>query len=83
MSTTQRAQRSDKGGKHAKRVDSRMGRMRLFFETNPDEELTYEQMTIKFDCTLAQARFTVKELVKAQLVESVHVIRNPAKGVAS
>lgn len=55
-------------------------RLRLFFETNPDEELTYADIQDKFSCSYQSAVKSVKKLGE---LESVFVIRLKAKGVAS
>lgn len=39
-------------------------RIRSFFTARPDEELTYDDMAIKFDCTHQQAKDAVKGLRK-------------------
>lgn len=56
--------------------------VRRFFLANPDEELTFEQLALKFGCTVWTARHAVRELKEAGLIESVHVIRNRSKGIA-
>lgn len=52
------------------------GRIRSFFTARPDEELTYDDMAIKFDCTHQQAKDAVKGLRKRRRdvkLESVYV----------
>ena len=44
--------------------DSLCDKIRQFFLAQPDEELTYPDMTVKFGCTSAQARSAVKALGK-------------------
>ena len=46
------------------RPDSLQNRIRQFFLANPDEELTYLDLCVKFSCTLEQAHGAVRELVK-------------------
>lgn len=50
-------------------------RIREFYEANPDEELTYADVTEKFSCTYAQAYHAVKHLSRRAEVETVYVIR--------
>ena len=58
---------------------SLQNRVRQFFLANPDEELTYPDMCVKFDCTLEQAHGAVRELVKRDgdkaPVTTVHLVR--------
>lgn len=63
--------------------ESLTGRMRRFFLDNRDEEMTYEMLSVKFECSVVEARTVVKTLREAGVVESLHVIRHPSKGVAS
>jgi len=56
-------------------------RVARFFRDNPDEELTYADLAVKFpEVALGTLRDIVKKLSARGEVESVHVIRNPAKG---
>jgi hypothetical protein len=55
-------------------------RIHRFFVANPDEELTYTDVQVKFDCTRTAAHAAIKDLVRTDEVESVHVIRLPEKG---
>lgn len=56
-------------------------RLREFFASNPDEELTIAQCMVKFDITRSQFD-TIAQVLKAEgLIESVHVVRNKRKGV--
>lgn len=55
--------------------DSNVGRVRSFFEANPDEELTYADIMAKFDLTHVEARKAVKQLRDRKQLETVHVIR--------
>lgn len=57
-------------------------RLRQFFAANPDEELTYSGIAEKFGCSLWRARHVVRELKESGHLESVHVIRPRAKGIA-
>jgi hypothetical protein len=58
-------------------------RFRQFFVANPDEELTYLDASIKFDCTVRQAQAAAQYLVKHEALESVHVVRAKQVGIAS
>lgn len=53
-----------------------------FFDWAPDEELTLTQIMDKYGCSYNTARYAVYELRERGLVESVHVVRARAKGVA-
>lgn len=53
--------------------DSLAGRIRSFFAACPDEELTYDDMAVKFGCTPYQARLAVKGLRKRRHVALVSV----------
>lgn len=55
--------------------ESLRARVRRFFETNPDEYLTYEDMQTKFGCTYQQAAVVVHDLAYRGKVESVNFIR--------
>lgn len=55
--------------------DSKVGRIRAFFEANPDEELTYPDIMAKFGLTHVEARTAVKLLRERKQLETVHVIR--------
>lgn len=61
------------------RPDSLQNRIRQFFLANPDEELTYLDLCVKFSCTLEQAHGAVRELVKRDgdrsPVTTVHLVR--------
>ena len=59
--------------------DSLENRIRQFFVNNPSEELTYQDMALKFDCTPNSARNAVGELRKAGMLESLHVVRMSAR----
>jgi DNA-binding Lrp family transcriptional regulator len=66
-----------------KQPDTLTGRIRRFFTDNQDEEMTYELLAEKFDAPIMTVRSIVKELRKEGVVESLHVIRHPSKGIAS
>ncbi len=51
-----------------------------FFERNPEEELTYELLRQKFGITERSAHAAISRLVSENRLESIHVIRLPAKG---
>lgn len=53
-----------------------------FYERNPDEELSYKQIMLKFNCSLKTARNAVYELQEMGVLESTHVVRRRAKGLA-
>jgi len=55
--------------------DSRSRQIAAFFERNPSEELTYDDIAIKFNCTLRQAHMAVSYLRQRGEVESTLVIR--------
>lgn len=61
---------------------SLQNRIRQFFIANPDEELSYHDMTVKFGCTLIQAHGAVRELLKRDgaksPLESIHIVRGRA-----
>jgi hypothetical protein len=57
-------------------------RIARFFESNPEEELSYSDMTLKFGASYSALRYAVKEAVKRGQIESVHVIRRREKGAA-
>lgn len=56
-------------------------RLLAFYEANPDEELTYSDIVAKFSVS----PFTAREAVKAlrSQIESVHIVRLRAKGIAA
>lgn len=62
--------------------ESMTARIRRFFVENPDEEMTYELLAVKFDAPIYTVRDIVKHLREAG-VESLHVIRHRSKGIAS
>lgn len=58
--------------------------VRQFFTANPDEELTYEQIEIKFGCDRSAAKMAVRYLMMFDDgLESVHVVRLKANGRAT
>lgn len=58
-------------------------RVRRFFAENPDEEMTAAQFRAKFNCTEATRRWIMVSLGgESGEIESVHVIRLRAKGIA-
>lgn len=60
--------------------ESNTGRLRAFFEANPEEELTYQDIEDKFGMTPSAARQSVKQLRDRRELETLHVIRaTPAK----
>lgn len=65
------------------RPGSLPARIAAFYAANPDEELTYEQMLVKFNATRTGINEAMKRLRAIGLLESVHVIRLRAKGSAA
>jgi hypothetical protein len=61
------------------REDGLIYRVRAYFEANPDEELTYADIREKFSAGTRNAENSVAKLVRAGVVESVHVIRMRAE----
>lgn len=58
-------------------------RLRAFFSENPDEELTYLDIARKYGCSVRHAHHAVDTLTgPGEAIESVHVIRARAKGIA-
>jgi len=56
-------------------------RVAKFFRDNPEEELTYPDLAVKFpEAAMGTLREIVKRLGARGEVESVHVIRNPSMG---
>lgn len=58
-------------------------RLVQFFADNPDEELTIEIAALKFDAKPVAVASAVFRLVESGVLESVRVIRLPAKGRAA
>lgn len=59
-------------------VNSLQNRIRQFFLDNPEEELSYADMAVKFGCTADQARWAVYDLgqcVEPLEFEAYKVIR--------
>ena len=65
------------------RPNSASQRVRRFFRDNPDEELTYAQMMVKFSISQDRVYELVKLMRHEGLIEAVHVVRCVAKGRAS
>lgn len=57
-------------------------RVKRFFLDNPDEEVTPAEFRAKWSCTEATRRWLIVALAEEGLLESVHVIRLRAKGIA-
>ncbi len=55
--------------------DSKTGRIREFFLNNDDEELTYEDIVVKFNITKRELGRIVQSLVGQGICESVHLLR--------
>jgi hypothetical protein len=63
-----------------RRPSSALGRMRKFFEDNPGEELTYEDVSTKFGCTPRVAQIRITQAVREGWLRRETVIRfNPPK----
>lgn len=63
-----------------RRPSSALGRLRAFFESNPDEELTYSDIETKFGVCRAVAQARVKDAVDEGWLRRETVIRfNPPK----
>lgn len=54
------------------------GRIKAFFDNNPDEELTIEQARIKFDCEAQQLSDALARLRAVKAIEVVRIIRGRA-----
>lgn len=54
-----------------------------FFRANPDEELTFKQVAVKFGSNPSTVSNAVARLVGDGMIENVRVVRLPAKGRAS
>lgn len=50
-------------------------RLTKFYEDNPEEELTYEDICTKFEVSYSQAKNAVQYLARSGLVEGVYLIR--------
>lgn len=57
-------------------------RIRKFFVDNPDEELTLPMLREKFGVSANAIAEALKRLKKEGQIESVHVVRLRAKGIA-
>ncbi len=55
--------------------NSKAGRIREFFKNNPDEELTKEDVEVKFGLTQRQAGSALDNLRDAGFLESHHLYR--------
>ena len=66
----------NKGGRkpHTYVAESLTNRIRQWFMDNPDEELSYRDIAVKFECTPEAAWFAVRELKSdaAAAFETVH-----------
>lgn len=54
--------------------NSLMGRIERFFDDNPNEILTYDDMEIKFGCTRQQAQGAVAHLRNRGAVATAQVV---------
>jgi hypothetical protein len=57
------------------RGESLVARIVGFFQRNPDEFLTYEDMAVKFDCTPERAAKATENAVTLGMCESREVIK--------
>ena len=65
------------------RTNSLPSKLLEFFAARPDEELTYADIVTKWGGSAANAQWAVGRLVETGELESVHVIRVPARGRAT
>jgi hypothetical protein len=65
------------------KANSLPDRLARFFEENPDEELTIEMAVVKFNAERGSIQSALNRLMSVGILESVRVIRLPAKGRAS
>lgn len=54
---------------------SYVGRIRQFFQDNPDEELTHKDIAVKLDLPLSKVYTLVRVLDRDGICETVRVIR--------
>lgn len=66
----------------APRKGSLAERIAAFFAANPDEELTHEDLAIKFDAAQFAVGYALAKLRARGLLESVHIVRLRSKGIA-
>lgn len=66
-----------------KQCDGVQRRLEEFFGANPQEELTYADIVVKFGGTYRSAHSAVARLQARGELESVHVIRLRANGIAT
>jgi hypothetical protein len=64
----------DTNGKHAQR-STVSARLDVFWKANPDEELTFHDIALKFNCTVLQARRAADYLTRMGVVERVRIVR--------
>lgn len=55
--------------------------LRRYFQANPDEELTWPDMLVKFERCRKTLTLALAELIEEGELESVHVIRLREKGM--
>jgi Fic family protein len=51
--------------------ESRIGRLRAFYENNPDEELSVDDVAVKFGCSIEQAYKMIHKMMRVGLLVSV------------
>jgi len=66
----------------APRKGSLADRIAAFFAANPDEELTHDDLAIKFEACKDTVDYALAKLRATRLVEVVHVVRLRSKGGA-
>lgn len=64
------------------RPNSRRARVLAFFDANPDEELTHADFRAKFQMPEWAAKDVVKDMRQRGELESIYVIRRPARAQA-
>lgn len=57
-------------------------RILAYFASNPEEELTIEQVAVKLQANLGTVRNALATLVQHGAIENVRIIRLPARGRA-
>lgn len=58
-------------------------RIAAFFRDNPDEELTFEDIAVKFSCTKQNASMAISRIADDGMnIESVRVVRMKHMGMA-
>jgi len=63
--------------------DALTRRITSYFQSNPDEELSIADMATKFGCTKHCVTTAIGRIKPEGVIESVHVVRLRARGIAS